>query len=281
MGKLLIKFYCFLSILWQTWRSVRSYEPQSKHWNDLMGWHEKTRLKHLATDLFKESLLHMRQIIEIRNEHERLVSFNVGMIMGRIREKYRWMMETYRDILDQYQDRYIAKPPSTMELRSMHMVIALEMMHYFEIEIDKLVDVLLDEGTEDLIKNRPIIGQTEPRAWWKEENGTKPNRTEPGKKPDNRPKDLPPIVPGGPADVGDGPGPDAPPPSINPLTPPNPMRTRVTIQQEQKEKSRMREQFLMKKLGMSPNMTTMKKRFLHHWPVEETWSLDKYNQDYK
>ncbi|XP_022830453.1 uncharacterized protein LOC111359221 [Spodoptera litura] len=46
---------------------------------------------------------------------------------------------------------------------------------------------------------------------------------------------------------------------------------------EEKAKSILRQKYLMAKLGMPPNMTTTSKRFLHQWPVEATWNLEKYN----
>ncbi|XP_026725670.1 uncharacterized protein LOC113492387 [Trichoplusia ni] len=46
-------------------------------------------------------------------------------------------------------------------------------------------------------------------------------------------------------------------------------------EEEAKVKSRTREEFLMKRLGS--NITTTKKRFIDHWPVEETWSLEGAN----
>ncbi|KAJ8706500.1 hypothetical protein PYW07_012578 [Mythimna separata] len=250
-----IKFYCFLTLSWHAWRSLAN--PESFYYDDKMGWHEKRKIMLLSMDLFKESLLNMRQIIEVRNEHDMLISFNVGMIMGRIREKYRFMIETYRDVLDQFEKRYYAKPPGIPYIAAMHTVIALETMHYLEQEIDKLVDVLVEEGSSDLNSNRIIIGQTEPRAWWKEDETKPPNKTEVEKLEE---------------DIG---------PLGAPTGRPKGMRARIDIVREQIEKSKMRESFLMKKLGMGANMTTMKKRFLRHWPVEETWSLDKYNHDYK
>ena len=69
------------------------------------------------------------------------------------------MLETYKDIVFRYHNYSFPRPSSTRYTRPVHFVIALEMMHYLELEIDKLVDVLIDEATNDVMAKSHRAGE--------------------------------------------------------------------------------------------------------------------------
>ncbi|XP_052748159.1 uncharacterized protein LOC113523517 [Galleria mellonella] len=49
-----------------------------------------------------------------------------------------------------------------------------------------------------------------------------------------------------------------------------------TSENEQQLKRNYRKQFLLRKMGLPANSTT-KKRFLHQWPVESSWTMGLYD----
>uniref|UniRef100_A0A2A4JMH7 Uncharacterized protein n=1 Tax=Heliothis virescens TaxID=7102 RepID=A0A2A4JMH7_HELVI len=193
---------------------------------DAMGRHEKNKILLISDDLLKDAMLKMRQVFGVREEHEAYIAYHVGVIMGRIREKYRFMGEIYREIYDKSNSRSTLSPPGVAHLKTLHFIIALEMVHYLGTEIDKLLTVLEDTAMEDIHSNNLLIDQPMP----KKKTRTGPERTE--------------------------------------------LREKAM---QEAAKSMLRQQYLMKKMGQPVNMTTTKKRFLRQWPVQDTWSLEKYN----
>ncbi|XP_047039638.1 uncharacterized protein LOC124644370 [Helicoverpa zea] len=203
----------------------------SHKWSDYMGKHEKQKLVWLSEDLYKDAMLKLRQVFAIRQEHEKYIAYHVGMIMGRVREKYRFMVEIYRDIYDKTNNRSALMPPGVKHYKSLHYIIALEMIHYLSVEIDKLLNVIEDTAMDDIRSSNIMIARP---------IDTKGNGTRMGPE---RPEDAA-------------------------------LRAKA---KEEATKSILRQKYLMKKIGRPLNLTTSKKRFRKQWPVEDTWSLEKYN----
>ncbi|XP_059055021.1 uncharacterized protein LOC131849052 [Achroia grisella] len=188
--------------------------------NDEMTKPDKRKLTKLALELVWEANLKMRQVLAIRDLHSDSMAFDIGVVMGRIREKYRKMVETYRQMHDKYNKRSILLGPGIRELKPLHYIVTMELVHAIEVEIDKMVGILESIDEDELRKDRPSAFVR--------------SRAEVKHEPDEK------------------------------------------RQKEQQLKKTYRKQFLLRKIGLPPNSTT-KKRFLHQWPVEESWTLGLYD----
>ncbi|XP_050557008.1 uncharacterized protein LOC118281255 isoform X4 [Spodoptera frugiperda] len=219
--------------------SVAAKDVTDYHlYDDHMGTRDKQKLILLAEELMKEALLRMRQLYAIKDEHTPYTPFHIGLIIGKAREKYRYMLDLYQELLNKRNKRLALYPPGMKLLKPIHYIITLELVHYLELEIESLMHVL-EEILPDLkTTNIQVGGPPDYRAAAEEDA-----KEERKKRKEEMKKQRP------------------------------PQRSR----KEEKQKSILRQKYLMKKLGMPSNMTTTEKRFLHQWPVEETWNLEKYN----
>ncbi|KAL0809000.1 hypothetical protein ABMA28_012650 [Loxostege sticticalis] len=102
------------------WNQKKTYDLK-----DNMGWSDKQRM------------FRIRQITDIREYHEGIQAFDIGVVMGGIREKYRGMVEIYREYRDKHTGRSMFFPPS--------------FEREFKVEIDKYVHIL--EAIDDEVLN--------------------------------------------------------------------------------------------------------------------------------
>ncbi|XP_037297903.1 uncharacterized protein LOC115451454 isoform X3 [Manduca sexta] len=126
-----------------------------------MGQTDKDKLMILALALLKDAKLKLRQVSGIKDEHGVMVAFDVGIIIGQIREKYKRMLETYRDARDRFTNRTQLQGPGVRKFRPLHYIISMELVHMREVDIDKLIHVLetipkkvLEKGARPYFKDR-------------------------------------------------------------------------------------------------------------------------------
>ncbi|CAH1642801.1 unnamed protein product [Spodoptera littoralis] len=208
--------------------------------DDVMGRRDKEKMILLSEDLLKEALLRMRQLYEIKIEHKGYTPFHIGLIIGKVREKFLYMLDLYEELLTKRHKRSELYPPADKELKPIHYIITLELVHYLELEIENLLHVLEEQALPGLATANLQIG------------GPPDMRQKAAEEAAKQKKDL----------------------KKRKQAQKNSLRRSV---KEEKAKSILRQKYLMVKLGMPSNMTTTRKRFLHQWPVEATWNLEKYN----
>ncbi|KAL4708889.1 hypothetical protein ACJJTC_001688 [Scirpophaga incertulas] len=190
-----------------------SVQAEYQSEDDFMPKTDKMKLIVVATELVKDAQLKIRLVGEIRDAYSGYKPFDVGIILGNIREKYRRMLEIYREFRDKENGRSKFLPNSIWQLYPMHYLGAFEQVHTLEVDIDKLVHIL--ESMEDAELN-----------------------------PD--PRDQKPLRSG----------------------------NVVDLIKEEEVKSKLREQGLMRRIGMQGH--TPRQRFYKQWPVEESWTMGPY-----
>ncbi|CAH0698304.1 unnamed protein product [Spodoptera exigua] len=210
---------------------VASTADEKYHeYDDRMGKQDKEKIIALTEELVVEAVLQMRQLFAVKEEHAEITAFHVGLIIGKVREKYQYMLDLYNELMHKRHKRLKLYPPGMNELKPIYYIITMELVHYLEMEIDYMLKVLEEEALPGLVSDRLSTVNIQ---------------------------------------IGK-------PPSLEQLQMEQEEMTKKK-EMEQAKKSLLRQRYLMKKLGMPPNMTTTRKRFVQRWPVEETWDLDKYN----
>ncbi|KAL0858507.1 hypothetical protein ABMA27_012369 [Loxostege sticticalis] len=117
-----------------------------------MGWSDKQRMVNITEQMIIDAQFRVRQITDIREYHEGIQAFDIGVVMGGIREKYRGMVEIYREYRDKHTGRSMFFPPSfEREFKVGYYIVAMQHIHILEVEIDKYVHIL--EAIDDEVLN--------------------------------------------------------------------------------------------------------------------------------
>ncbi|XP_041983598.1 uncharacterized protein LOC121736463 isoform X2 [Aricia agestis] len=147
---------------------------------DNMEWWEYWKLCGLAAELVVEAKNRIHQTDNIKDMLAGETGFEVGMIMGKIRDKYRTMMELYRMTNNKFVHNPDITLPAMTTIKPLYYIVRMEMIHALEVEIDSLVRVLealptrLLEPSTNYLKN---INQ-EQLKWAKEMEKYNPTNME-------------------------------------------------------------------------------------------------------
>ncbi|XP_053622449.1 uncharacterized protein LOC128682020 [Plodia interpunctella] len=206
---------------------------------DNVGLENRYKMRNISHELLMTATLKVRHILDIRDYHSDSISYQVGYIMGKVREKYRRMMEHYYQWRDKASGKSGFVGPGIREIRPIHFLLTMEHIFTYEASIHKYCDAIISFFTNDTY---PVKGAEKiNRAILK--------RQQKKKTANKSPKKLPP----------------------NGTLPSSLRRMEAML------KSSYRQQFLMRRLGLPINQTTRSKRFLHNWPVEGSWDFGPYD----
>ncbi|XP_045526342.1 uncharacterized protein LOC123715395 [Pieris brassicae] len=131
---------------------------------DLTDWNDRKRIRAMGYELIKEAQLKIRQLDGLKDEANPFTAFAVGTLLGRIREKYRSMLELYRMTKNKYTGAANLTLPNVDPRRPLHNIIRLEEVRGLELEIDQMVYML-----QNLDDNAPafdlslLVGNAKPR----------------------------------------------------------------------------------------------------------------------
>ncbi|XP_075972448.1 uncharacterized protein LOC142974169 [Anticarsia gemmatalis] len=192
---------------------------------DYMHKEHKDRLRLSMDALLKDSKLRLRQLMVVLVDHEPIIAFNYGLVIGKVREKYRNMLDVYREAEDFREERKMYLPPGIRDERVEHFFLHFELIFRYERQIDSMINVLEKVPETELTTNETDVDSYIYEHKWSQ-NRRRIRRGE--------------------LDV-------------------------MSLRAEQELKSKLRERYLMKRLGRPTNMTTPKKRFFKQWPVSSTW----------
>ncbi|XP_063836359.1 uncharacterized protein LOC135085497 [Ostrinia nubilalis] len=117
--------------------------------DDNTGWGDKKQMIAISIEMIKEAQMRIRQIRGIIKMHDDRMAFDVGVVLGNIRERYRRMFETYRQFNDKHTMRSEFHPPSIDLMRVAYYIVAMQLVHEIELDIDKLIHVLETIDNED------------------------------------------------------------------------------------------------------------------------------------
>ncbi|RVE54904.1 hypothetical protein evm_000271 [Chilo suppressalis] len=169
-GRRLLFFFIVVRVYLRGLLKVRGQYQNYHDVNDHSSHSDKVKMIKVAEELVKDAHMKVRQVAAIRDDHAHEEPFQIGLVMGNIREKYRRMLETYREFRDKNNGRSFFVPASIWELSPIHYIIAMEQVHALETDIDKLVHVLENIVSETLnpdpryVQTTVASGKRYPRA---------------------------------------------------------------------------------------------------------------------
>ncbi|CAB3242640.1 unnamed protein product [Arctia plantaginis] len=110
--------------------------------DDNMGTTEKRFIANITLELVRDARLKTRQLARMRQDHSGYVAYHVGLVVGKIREKYKSMLDIYREAQDHRHERMYANIPGIKHDRVEHYFFFFELVRKYELHIDHLVHVL-------------------------------------------------------------------------------------------------------------------------------------------
>ncbi|XP_073966226.1 uncharacterized protein isoform X2 [Choristoneura fumiferana] len=122
---------------------------------DYMGSAEKFKLFELAKEINRDINHRMRQTEGLREEHGGHLLFEIGTILGQIKEKYKRQMEMYRQMHNRFHNISSFYQPEERSFKPLHYAIVLEFIVERQLEIEQLVEILLKVPNEDLFVYTP------------------------------------------------------------------------------------------------------------------------------
>ncbi|XP_034839079.1 uncharacterized protein [Maniola hyperantus] len=111
---------------------------------------DKQKLVTLCQELIAEAKYKIHQTDRLRDKMSSKLGFQVGMIMGQIREKYKTMLELYRGITNKHTGKSKLILPRVPEMKPVHYIWRMEYISALEIDIDRLVHILEQLDLDEL-----------------------------------------------------------------------------------------------------------------------------------
>ncbi|CAH2083682.1 unnamed protein product [Euphydryas editha] len=109
---------------------------------DQLGITDKDKIRNLTHELLVDAKYKIHQTDGIRDECSRDIGFQIGMVIGQIREKYKSMLEIYRQTRNKHIGKSKIEMPRLKRQRSINYFVRLEWLIALETDIDRLVHIL-------------------------------------------------------------------------------------------------------------------------------------------